>query len=92
MFEIVRKSVTPEEGQILKILQDIIYSPGGGKNMPIGNLCSQWMGNLYMNEFDKYVKQELRVRDYLRYSDDFCLFSNDKKQLDEWRDKIRQQL
>jgi hypothetical protein len=43
-----------------------------------------------MHELDIYIKRELKVRDYLRYCDDFCLFSNDKIQLREWREKIRE--
>ncbi|MCL1891702.1 MAG: RNA-directed DNA polymerase [Alphaproteobacteria bacterium] len=90
MYEIVKKSLPPGNENILAILHDIIYSTAGGKNLPIGNLCSQWMGNLYLHEMDIYIKHELRVRDYLRYSDDFCLFSNDNAQLRGWRDKIRE--
>ncbi|MCL2331737.1 MAG: RNA-directed DNA polymerase, partial [Proteobacteria bacterium] len=77
-------------GELVDVLRDIIYSAGGGKNLPIGNLCSQWMGNLYLNELDRFVKNDLGVRDYVRYSDDFCLFSNDKAQLREWRAQIRE--
>lgn len=54
----------------------------------IGNLMSQWDGNLYMTEFDYYVKQELKCNAYLRYCDDFLLFSDDKKQLHEWQSLI----
>jgi len=86
MFDIVKKSITDEK--ILKILHDIIYSGGDGKNLPIGNLCSQWLGNLYLHYMDVFIKQDLRVRDYIRYADDFSLFHNDKKQLNIWRDKI----
>ena len=38
---------------------------------------------------DVYIKNNLRVKDYLRYCDDFCLFANDKAQLRAWRKKIR---
>ena len=76
--------------RILAILDGIIDSIGGGRNLPIGNYISQWLGNLYLNELDTFVKNVLRVRDYLRYSDDFCLFSDDKAQLAEWRDAVRE--
>jgi len=90
MFDVVRKSIADEK--VLEILKDIIYSSGGGKNLPIGNLCSQWMGNLYLHEMDMFVKQNLRVRDYVRYADDFSLFHDDKKQLALWRDKLEKYL
>jgi len=86
MFDIVKKSVTDE--RMLGILRDIIHSVQGGKNVPIGNLCSQWFGNLYLHELDMFVKQSLRCKCYLRYSDDFCLFHNDKEKLKEWRRRI----
>jgi len=74
--------------KILNLIKDIIYSIPGETNVPIGNLTSQWFGNLYMNELDMYVKHVLRAKDYERYCDDFLLFSNDKKQLNEAKHKI----
>ena len=61
----------------------------GGQNVPIGNYTSQWIGNLYLNELDTYVKQVLGVRDYIRYCDDFLLFHDDKKQLGEWAEAVQ---
>jgi retron-type reverse transcriptase len=86
MLAIVRKSVRDE--RLAGIFRDIIYSVSGGRNVPIGNLCSQWMGNLFLHELDMFIKRELRVKCYLRYTDDFCLFSNDKADLKEWRARI----
>lgn len=67
----------------LWLIDDIINSFPGETNVPIGNYTSQWFGNLYLNELDMFVKHELRCRDYLRYCDDFCLFSDDKGYLNE---------
>ena len=39
--------------------------------LPLGNLTSQLLVNIYMHEFDMFVKQELKVRYYIRYADDF---------------------
>jgi retron-type reverse transcriptase len=72
----------------LWLVEDIVNSFPGETNAPIGNLTSQWFGNLYMNELDTYVKQELKIKDYIRYCDDFCLFHNDKKVLNEAAVKI----
>ncbi|MEK7076323.1 MAG: reverse transcriptase/maturase family protein [Patescibacteria group bacterium] len=47
------------------------------KGLPIGNLTSQIFANIYMNEFDQFVKQELKVKCYCRYTDDFVIVSND---------------
>ena len=65
----------------LWLIDDIIDSFPGGKNVPIGNYTSQWFGNLYLNELDTFVKCTLKVGPYVRYCDDFCLFSDEKAQL-----------
>ena len=72
----------------LWLLHDIVYSFEGPTNSPIGNLTSQLFGNLYMNELDKYVKHELKIKDYIRYCDDFCLFHDDKEVLKDAAKKI----
>ena len=74
--------------QLMWLLNDIVRSLPGEKNVPIGNLTSQWFGNIYMNELDKFVKHNLKIKCYLRYCDDFALFSNDKKELNEAKHKI----
>jgi len=51
------------------------------KGIPIGNLTSQLFANIYMNEFDQFVKHTLKVRFYARYTDDFVIVSNDRNYL-----------
>lgn len=58
------------------------------RGLPIGNLTSQFWANVYLNEFDHFVKRQLKCKGYVRYVDDFLLFSDDKKQLHDWRDAI----
>src|SRR3989344_5502268 len=41
------------------------------QGLPLGNLTSQLLVNVYMNEFDQYMKRELKVKYYIRYADDF---------------------
>ena len=88
MYDIIARKV--RDKKILAIIQNIIDSKEGETNLPIGNFCSQWFGNLYLNELDTFVKQVLRVKDYIRYCDDFCLFSDDKRELNGWLAEIRQ--
>lgn len=57
--------------------------------LPLGNLTSQLLVNVYMHEFDMYIKQELRVKYYLRYADDFAVLSNDRKYLEDILPKLR---
>lgn len=49
--------------------------------VPIGNLTSQLFANVYMNEFDQFMKRELKVRHYARYTDDFIVVSRDESYL-----------
>jgi len=58
------------------------------KGLPIGNLTSQFFANVYMNKFDHFVKRELKIKGYLRYVDDFVLFSNSKEKLKSDKKRI----
>lgn len=55
----------------------------------IGNYLSQWFGNLYLNELDMFMKHDNKIKCYIRYCDDFLLFSNDKALLKEMAIKIK---
>ncbi|KPA12377.1 reverse transcriptase family protein [Candidatus Magnetomorum sp. HK-1] len=57
------------------------YHTDIGKGVPIGSLLSQHFANYYMSAFDHWIKRKLRIKGYLRYMDDFLLFSSDKEQL-----------
>jgi hypothetical protein len=53
------------------------------KGIPLGNLTSQVFINIYLHEFDFYVKRVLKERFYIRYADDFVFFDTDKDKLVE---------
>jgi retron-type reverse transcriptase len=57
--------------------------------LPIGNLTSQLFSNVYLHDFDTYVKEELKVQYYGRYVDDFVLMHPDKEFLLQAKEKIR---
>jgi len=70
---------------------DMVWFPGDGlfagirpRGLPIGNLTSQFWANVYLNDLDQFVKQQLRCRCYVRYSDDSLLFHDDKALLHAW--------
>ncbi len=52
-----------------------------GVGLPLGNLTSQLLVNVYMNEFDHYVKRELKIKYYIRYADDFVILSDNRSEL-----------
>jgi len=51
------------------------------RGLPIGNLTSQILANYYLTPFDRFVKEELKCRRYLRYMDDCLIFSATKSDL-----------
>jgi len=60
--------------------------------LPIGNLTSQLFGNVYLNDFDHFVKSELGIKYYGRYVDDFVIIHEDKEYLKEVLVRIREYL
>lgn len=73
-----------KDPDLLRLLYIIISSSGPDSNekgLPIGSLTSQHFANLYLDVFDHYIKDSLRIKAYLRYMDDFILFSDEKPEL-----------
>lgn len=62
------------------------------RGLPIGNLTSQFSANVYLNGFDHYIKEQLKVKKYIRYVDDFALFADDREFLAEARLAIEEYL
>ena len=60
--------------------------------LPIGNLTSQFLANVYLNPVDHFVKHDLRVRGYVRYMDDFLLFGDRQSVLREHGVRIKEKL
>ena len=56
--------------------------------MPLGNLTSQFFANVYLNELDYFIKQELKAKYYIRYVDDFVILHKSKIQLEIWKEEI----
>lgn len=51
------------------------------KGLPLGNLTSQLFANVYMNEFDQWIKHKLKAKYYVRYADDFVILGDNKQKL-----------
>jgi RNA-directed DNA polymerase len=65
------------------------HSPRG---LPIGNLTSQLWGNFYLDSLDHAITEEQRHGAYLRYTDDFLLFANEKSCLHDQQAVIVEEL
>lgn len=68
------------------------YETTPGRGLPIGNLVSQHLANFFLGYLDHWLKQERKAPGYLRYMDDFVLFSNDKNFLQRTLMEIAQYL
>ena len=70
---------------------DTLFTPQERrKGLPIGNLTSQFFANYYLSFLDHYVKEVLRCKGYVRYVDDYVLFSDSKTELWEWKTAIEE--
>ena len=64
------------------------YRRTAAKGMPIGNLTSQLFANIFLDDFDHWVKQDLRVRHYIRYVDDLVILGSGPDELRRVGDQI----
>lgn len=76
---------------IIRLLKEIVnsFNRNTGIGLPLGNLTSQLFANIYMNKLDQLIKHRLKVRYYIRYSDDFVILSDDKEYLESLIPQIR---
>jgi len=80
----ILKNRIPDK-RIIWLLEQVIdsfYSTCPDVGLPLGNLTSQLLANIYLNEFDQFVKQQHKVTYYLRYADDFVILLDNRQQLE----------
>jgi len=72
-----------KDRNLLLLFEKILdtYHTEPGKGVPIGNLISQHLANFFLGRLDHRIKEERRIRGYIRYMDDFILFSQEKSAL-----------
>jgi RNA-directed DNA polymerase len=89
LLEILREYIP--DRNIIELLEKVIQSFSSnqkGKGLPLGNLTSQLLVNIYMNEFDQFAKHQLKVRHYIRYADDFVVLSDNREWLESLLPRI----
>ncbi len=80
----------PQEEVVNYYPGDDLFAPTERRQgIPIGNQTSQFFANVYLDPLDHFLKDQLGIRGYVRYVDDFLVFSDDKKQLAEVREQIK---
>jgi hypothetical protein len=81
MKQVVRIKIKDQD--LLWLLDEIIDSTQG---LPIGNYLSQYLGNLYLNEYDHIMKEKKLCKYYYRYCDDIVVLASNKKQLHDLKE------
>lgn len=79
--------------QTMWLIRKIVNSYEGkgelkGRGIPIGNLTSQLFANIYLNELDHFVKEDLKIKYYIRYMDDLVILNSSIDLLLETKKKI----
>lgn len=75
--ESLRKKIKDEK--VLPILYALIDSFQQG--LPIGNYTSPWLAEFYLQPLDRYIKETLKIKYYIRYADDMVLIDSNKRKL-----------
>lgn len=78
LFNLLKRKISDTD--ILWLISQVIDSFPDG--LPLGNLTSQVMANIYLNELDQFLKHNLKIKYYLRYADDFVILDNRKDKLE----------
>jgi RNA-directed DNA polymerase len=84
LIQLIIDHSNPQEPVLEYFTGDTLLTPlERRRGLPIGNLTSQFFANCYLNALDHFVKRSLKAEKYLRYVDDFALFSDDRVFLSE---------
>lgn len=87
LMDLIRRKIKCPD--TLWLLEDIVRSPDGDTNIPIGNYLSQYFANIYLNRFDHWLKEEWGIKYYIRYGDDAVILHGSKTFLRDLLDEIR---
>lgn len=77
-----------KDKKLLWLLNEIIDSTKGTTGIPIGNYLSQYSGNLYLSQFDHWIKEDKRIKYYYRYMDDIVILHSNKEYLHTLKKEI----
>jgi len=91
MVEILKRKIKDEKviWLVIKILKNFDDKE---KGIPLGNMTSQFLANVYLNDLDQFIKQRLKMKYYIRYVDDFVILHESKEILENCKDKIEKYL
>ncbi len=83
LLDIFARQIKDE--RVLSLLTEIVesFETTLGKGIPLGNLTSQLFSNIYLNELDQEIKRKWRVKNYVRYADDFLILDTGRERLEQ---------
>ena len=81
LLELMKRKIY--DAGAIELLDLIIksYSQPFGIGIPLGNVTSQLFANIYLNKLDQFVKHKLKIKNYIRYCDDFIIVDREEKNL-----------
>ena len=81
-----------KDRRMFELFTQIIYSyrSSVGRGLPIGSLTSQHLANLYLDPLDRFVKETLRLKGYVRYMDDCVIWGSSPRELGVVLDRCKQ--
>ncbi len=78
LFKIMKNHISDKK--LLNFTKLLIDSDDETIGIPIGNYTSQFFANIYLDRLDKFIKNKLKIKYYVRYMDDFVLLVKDKEE------------
>lgn len=90
LFNIMKKYISDKK--LLNLTKIIIFDSDDKVGIPIGNYTSQYFSNIYLHELDKYIKEKLKIKFYIRYCDDFVILLDTKDECKIIKKKIEDYL
>lgn len=79
LIELLKKKISDTE--LINLITLFIPHQTG---IPIGNLLSQLFSNIYMNVVDQHCKRELKIKNYVRYVDDFVIIGHSRTEIHDF--------
>lgn len=76
------QKIIPDK-DILNLIFNIIdsYEHSPNRGLPMGNQTSQLFALYYLDSLDRFVKEKLQIKHYVRYMDDMILLCDDREYL-----------
>lgn len=80
--------------RVYKLLCNLIdsYHHKEGKGLPIGNQTSQIFGVIFLDKLDRFIKERLQIKHYVRYMDDLVMICEDGKKLTQILNILREKI